>query len=494
MSIWDQVAVVTTELAPGKSRTVQVKNVWSRLARAVSPDGQFLLVNGLPGGLVVRSSRTGAPVGPPLANAGSLLLAVFHPNGRALLTASRHHVAQVWDVANGKPGSPPFPHPAAIWALAFHPDGRQVLTACADGTARLWDLAAPRGSFRDVKGFKANYMAFSRDTSRVLAPGWKEVCLCETATGKRLLTLPTPKGLDRVAISPDGQVLALAAKADGKKGTPAKVSLWEADTGKQIGPVLVHPDFVGALAFSPDGGTLATGCADGKVRFWKVATGEPVGLVLDHPEAVTCLAFSPDGHNILTGCADKKGQARLWKRDTGELLRTFLHPRQIWALDITRKGNILLIGGFDGTARLWDVTTGGPIGPPLSHQPQPIRAGAFSPDGRIALTAGEYKVELWEAATGQPIGPPLNGTGPGTFKGAAVFTPDGQAVLVGDALKINIWGLKGQVAGEARQIVLSAQVLTGLELAPGGEIHPLDAATWEERRQRLKEQGGPLLP
>jgi WD40 repeat protein len=193
-------------------------------------------------------------------------------------------------------------------------------------------------------------------------------------------------------------------------------------------------------------------------------------LVLDHPQGISYLVFSPAGHNVLTGCADKGAQARLWKRDTGELLRTFPHPTSICALDITPKGNIILICGHDGTAPLWDATTGDPISPPLSHQSQPIFGGALSPYGRIALTAGGEKVELWEAATGQPIGLPMSG--PYETRGAAVFSPDGQAVLIGSSEKIRLWDLKGKVAGDALQIVLSAQVLTGLELGPGGEIHP----------------------
>jgi WD40 repeat protein len=488
------VASITTEAAAGKRQTVQLKNAFPSAAHAVSADGRFVFLTAWPEGLRVRSAQTGAPVGPPLPDSTLIQKAVFHPNGRALLTANKHHTARLWNVADGKPLGPPLHHADRILALAFSPDGRHVLTGCADGGARLWDLAVPETPFRDVKKINALLLAFSRDTSRVFVGGGigggKEASLCETRTGKRLLTLPGITGLDQVAISPDGRTLATARRDRARPGVPGRVSLWSAASGTRLGKELVHPDYVAALAFSPDGATLATGCADGKVRFFKAATGERVGPVLEHPKAVgRRLAFSPDGRHVLTACGDK--QARLWRRQTGELLRTFPHPNLIYVLAIAPKGDAVLIGGHDGTARLWDAAMGKPLSPPLAHQFQPVFAGAFSPDGRIALTAGEEKAELWEAATGRPIGPPL--PGPGWVQEVA-FAPDGRTVLAGTRNHIRFWTIQLRVGGDARRVVLSAQVLTGLELTPGGEVRALGAATWQERRRRLANEGGSVLP
>src|SRR5262249_39639443 len=63
--------------------------------------------------------------------------------------------------------------------------------------------------------------------------------------------------------------------------------------------------------------------------------------------------------------------------------------------------------------------------------PNGVRAVAFSPDGRLALTAGGLEkngggVHLWEAATGRPVGKPL---AHGRTVHAASFSPDGRTVL-----------------------------------------------------------------
>jgi WD40 repeat protein len=46
--------------------------------------------------------------------------------------------------------------------------------------------------------------------------------------------------------------------------------LWKAADGTPIGRRLIHPDEVRAVAFSPDGRTLATGTRGGITRLWQV--------------------------------------------------------------------------------------------------------------------------------------------------------------------------------------------------------------------------------
>ena len=64
-------------------------------------------------------------------------------------------------------------------------------------------------------------------------------------------------------------------------------------------------------------------------------------------------------------------------------------------------------GSWDDTVRLWDATTGHPIGEPLRHD-NSVMSVAFSPDGRrIASGSCDKTVRLWDVATGHPIGEPL---------------------------------------------------------------------------------------
>jgi tetratricopeptide (TPR) repeat protein len=126
----------------------------------------------------------------------------------------------------------------------------------------------------------------------------------------------------------------------------------------------VHPGFVLAVAFSPDGKSLATGCSDKTMRLWSTATGEPIGPPLPQSAVVLSVAFSPDGKTLLAGCNNH-------------------------------------------VARLWDATTGQPVGPPLPH-PATLSGGttrvAFSPDGRFLLTWDFGSAWLWDTPPALPDG------------------------------------------------------------------------------------------
>ena len=65
-----------------------------------------------------------------------------------------------------------------------------------------------------------------------------------------------------------------------------------------------------AVAFSPDGKAVLTGSLDRTARLWDAATGRPIGPPLAHQGEVIAVAFSPDGKAVLTGSQDRT--ARLW--------------------------------------------------------------------------------------------------------------------------------------------------------------------------------------
>jgi len=196
-----------------------------------------------------------------------------------------------------------------------------------------------------------------------------------------------------LAYSPDGSTLASA-------GDDAVVLLRDVLSGRVVGRLEGHQDAVSCLAFSPDGKTLATGSYDRTVKLWDLASLRERATLTGHTNWVFSVAFAPDGRSLASAGHDK--MVRVWDAVTGRETATLAgHSASVRAVAFApdRKGSLLASAGADRLVVLWDLRSRSPRARLKGHQGT-IRTIAFAPDGATLATGSEDgEVKLWDTAS-----------------------------------------------------------------------------------------------
>jgi WD40 repeat protein len=363
---------------------------------------------------------------------GSIESMAFNADGRTLITASHGASATLWSVT--APGAPQKggglndSADARNLAVAFSPDGLRALAARQDGTARFYDMdgdhARRRYSVIPIHNyFMIQSAAISADLRTVAAIGaddsrWTLTDVSDPNEPVSTAFDDPGSSVSAVAISPDGNTLAVANVANGGED---KMTLWDLTDRAHPSTLATLSEDVGwarSAAFSPDGRTVAVGRSDGAVTLWNVADpAHPTrqAALTSHSEFVNSVVFSPDGRTLATGSDDET--TILW--DIADRPR----PRRVTV---------------------------------LTGQHAPVTSVAFSPDGRTLATAssapaiasGGSRTILWDRADGPRPTRVATMVSNAVYEDWVGFSPNGHILAVSnvnyrDGGLVSLWNYTG---------------------------------------------------
>jgi serine/threonine protein kinase len=177
--------------------------------------------------------------------------------------------------------------------------------------------------------------------------------------------------------------------------TASFVSVPTEPTLMAIARLYGHSDRVRAVAFAPDGKSVASSSSDGTMKLWHLPT-QKLRKSLDRA-GVGFLAFSTNGHQII---GSTKNAIHTWQVSDGELVdRSEILFDSLPAIATRPQNSTLLVGRLEGQLVRWDVNTGESVALPLVKGDRLITT---STDGQILVTA-DTAIEVWDAQTGKAI-------------------------------------------------------------------------------------------
>ena len=512
----------------------------------LSADGR--LVTRTDSGYQVGDAETGQPAGRPFADPKTSGIAGLSVDGRYVATFTYDESAiRVWDSSTGQPIGRPLSDSANVsttWGVAVTSDGRRV--AAIDhpdddnDSVRIWDTATGEQSGAPItEAVKfVNDLAFSRDGRRLAASGAGGVQVWDADTHAVVMAPSAGVASDwtgSVAFSPDGRTIAAGGYGFSPAGGMARsegpaLRLWNAESGAPVGASQDHGYGFVKVAFSPDGGRVAT--AGGRtLDVWDARTGEQIGDPAGLLQPASGVAFTKGGDRILVVSgrtllvydadpdaglvrelastraarldghqwqefrlddppagqrviAVRDGTLRWLDLDTGDEMRPAVASdqlREFQRLAVSPDDRWIAVVGDDDSIRIIDVNTGRSQGAPIAEHRDVVNSIAFSPDGtRLASASGDGTVRVWEPQTGRQIVGPL--TGHEYPPRSVAFSTDGRRLYSTSVDSVRIWDTTdghplGKPADGGDPTVLTAD---GRRFATGSSfIRQFDSETGE---------------
>lgn len=271
--------------------------------------------------------------------------------------------------------------------------------------------------------------------------------------------------INRVAWSPDGQLLA----SGGRKGG---VKVWDVRNGAMVFQLQAQKGFVRGLVFSPDGRILASGGQDDAIKLWDVATDQllrsfPIG---PGTTIVQVLEFSPDGHFLAAAAQDRK--VRLWSLADGSEILLSADLLATGGLAFAPDGRLITVSA-DGTVKILDPSARKVVAEFHADTRAAGYVVAFSRDRRlVALGCEDGTIKILrtdsleedrtlEAHTGE-------------ISGLAFGAGDERLASAGNDLTVKVWDL--QTGMEALALDIIDRRANGLAFSPDGQLLAVGSA------------------
>ena len=235
------------------------------ISAAASPDGNFLATGGWDKTITLWSVATEKPIQAFSGHTGEINSLAFSSDGRLLASGGGYN----WiHQEGGEDGNSTYRCPDRFYTHTGRKDGAvrhyYADDNHVDKTAKVWEVSTGVNIATLENHDALREVAFSPDGTRLATASRKHVNLWCTKTWQPVTTLETVE-VESLAFSFDGTRLAI-----GGTWPEQRIQIWDVEKGQRITELSGHKSDVESVAFSPDGGLLASGSFDGVIYLWDI--------------------------------------------------------------------------------------------------------------------------------------------------------------------------------------------------------------------------------
>jgi WD40 repeat protein len=295
-------------------------------------------------------------------------------------------------------------HTDDVCFVAFMPDSTTLMSGSEDGSIRLWDAAAGRESriwqkksVFDASASSSHILSLSGDAKVLVraGPAQGSVELWDFAKVARIrATKAHARPINGVVLSANGRTLITFTRDE--------LKIWQAAPGLRQTMVVKIPSYsISDAAVTADGKLVAIATSDKAIGLYDAVAGKVVRRIDSGPEYVLAVAFSPDGTLLASaGEGSPRENLRIWNVSGGTSVGAIGPPDAAHSVTFSRDGRLLAAAGLSVT--VFDVVTRTTAFAFVGHSGR-VRSLSFSPDGHFLASGSEDNtVGVWDLTAKQP--------------------------------------------------------------------------------------------